>query len=211
MPRPVLTTLTALKTHLGVSAEDVSQDSQLDQWLVQAEQIVIGATGRRYVADRNPFEAGEATEYYSGTGMQVLALNRRPLVGVPSSVRVDPAGAFGHGPAAFAASTEWALGTAYAPVSRERTEHNGAMLMALQGTWPTGYGNIRVTYAAGYTQVPDDLAAACHLIVGQLRQAAQRGGPVESETLGRYSYTLATDTSQVGVSVRGILGRYLDL
>lgn len=227
---PVLTTLAKLKTHLGIT--DSSEDDTLEQMLNQIDEAVASATGRGRVAGYHPFVSVEGTEYLDGTGQPELYLHRRPVTAI-DSVRVDPTGYFGHGANAFAASTEWTLGTDWVPTRLDKSEENASCLIALKATgwsdppaaWPEGRGNIKVVYTAGYgveqsddySGIPADLELAAHLLASELRQSAAQGvgGPIKSETLGRYSYDLLTDGDMpvsAGITqARGIVARYREI
>jgi len=92
-------------------------------------------------------------------------------------------------------------------------------------TWTPGEGNIKVTYTAGWTSdaMPADLKQCCVELVAFLAMITGTGGQaVQSESLGRYSYSLGAVTmasvagnalaaaGELG-TMRQILARYRDL
>ncbi len=212
MPDPILTTLAKLKTHLSIA--DTSEDALLTQLLLELDEVVASWTGRAKVPGRNPFESVAASEYYDGTGRNVLVLKRRPVTLV-SAVYVDALGAYGHGTDPFAAATALPLGADFAPSSLDASEENGGLLIRLGGAvWPEGQGNIKITYTAGYVTIPVDLEMAVHQLAAAVREGAQHGGIVGGETLGRYSYRLLEGAADGGLMVataRSTLARYKEV
>lgn len=78
--------------------------------------------------------------------------------------------------------------------------------------WSRGQGNIKVTYAAGYADVPDELTyAATALVAGMIRNQP-KGMDLQSESLGAYSYSVLSGSQQPEIaSVRQILSRYREI
>lgn len=216
---PVLTTLEKLKTHLGIPQTDLSENALLNQILAEVDISVLKFCKRG-------FSSAQATEYYDGTGRELLILKRRPVTAV-LGVWVDSNGWYGQAAGAFATSTAWTVGEDFASPSLAESEENGGMLIAIPqacgfeaGTipryWPEGRGNIKVTYTAGYVTIPDDLALAVHQLAATVRKGAEHGtsGPIGSETFGEYSYSLLTGDRASGiemVAARGILANYRDV
>lgn len=214
----VLSDLDSVKIHLGISTSDSAEDNILNYLITAAESVVYEYTGRGE-------ELGSSmsfTEYYDGTGKTSLWLRRFPVTAV-SLLRVDQDGYYGIPSGAFPASTAYTEGTDFAIPRVDESEENRGELIALQsvdfqkfgGIWTSGRGNIKVTYTSGYTTAPKDLELAVNMLVALIRKAAEKGGPITSETIGRYSYRLLTGgggqstTSSLEIaSVRAILGRY---
>ncbi len=77
--------------------------------------------------------------------------------------------------------------------------------------WPIGFGNLKVTYTAGWTEdnIPPDLSYACQSLAAVMIRTQPLGALVQSESLGAYSYSLmsASDDPQMG-DIRRILARY---
>jgi len=208
---PEITTLDNLKTHLDIT--DTSEDVLLTQLLNEIEAVIFSYTGRP------SFASASATEYYDGTGREVLILDRTPVTAV-TSLYVDGDGYYGQGSSPFESDTAWTQGTDFAIRRVDESEENAGILLALgsidfqaPATWPVGRGNIKVTYTAGYTAIPKDLELAAHLLAGQVYKMAEKGmaGPVGGETFGEYSYNLLSNASVGGLemmTLRSILGRY---
>lgn len=206
MPDPVLTSLAAFKAHLKVT--DTGSDALLGQLLLELDETVAQVTGRERVPGRNPFESVQATEFYDGSGRELLVLRRRPVTAV-AEVRVHAGGHYGQGADAFPAGSAWTVGQHYSIPRTDATEQNGSMLAAIGGCWPEGRGNVRVQYTAGYAAIPADLALAVHLLGGRLFYSLKQGGLLEGETIGRYSYRLLNDDQSMEiVTARSILARY---
>ena len=207
-----LTTLSRLKLALGKDVSNANEDDRLLTLLDAAESTVA-----RYL-NRNLVQA-TYTEYFSGTGRPSLVLSHRPVVSV-TGVYIDPVGYYGQAANGFAASTMLTQGQDYALVNPNAGERNPGILQMLSalwdGTglsnWPQGQGNVKVVYVAGYTQVPADVSQAVAMIVGQMLAQAERGLPMQSETLGEYSYTLLTGApGQLMAGARQLLNNYREV
>ena len=207
-----LTTLSRLKLALGKDVASTGEDDRLLTLLDAAE-----ATVARYL-NRNLLQA-TYIEYFSGTGRPSLVLSNRPVVSI-TGVYVDAVGYYGQSAGGFAASTMLTQGQDYALVNPNASERNPGILQMLSalwdGTglsnWPQGQGNIKVVYVAGYTQVPADISQAVAMIVGQMLAQSDRGLPMQSETLGEYSYTLLTGApGQLMAGARQILNNYREV
>lgn len=198
-----LTSTAALKLHLGLTG--TGEDAFLDQLLAGVEAGVLLYLGRN-------IESAAATEYYDGSGREALALRRRPVTAV-ASVYLDSDGVYGQQSGAFASDTLLTVGDDYGTRNLEENERNPALLVRRGGVWPVGAGNIKVTYTAGYTTVPADIALAVHMTCAVIRESKTNGLPMQSETLGRYSYSLLAGSSQETelTSARSILNRYREV
>lgn len=190
MAAPTLTTLAALKVYLGIASDVTTEDDRLNALLSATEQSIEKWLGRKMLSTAR-------TEYFSGSGRSLLILGQRPVTAV-STVRVDQNGYGGHGSDAFAADTEWELGVDFFPRSLAADESNPGMLEAIGGVWPEGQQNIKVTYTAGYSTIPDDFQNALHVICGEAYAMIAKGGKVTSETLGQYSYSLLVGSALAG-------------
>lgn len=207
-----LTTLSRLKLALGKTVTDSSEDDTLLTLLDAAEAAVA-----RYL-NRNLLQA-TYTEYFDGMGRQTLVLSHRPVVSV-TGVWVDPVGYYGQSAGGFGTATLLTQGQDYAlmaPGTNEKNPGTLRMLSALwDGTglsnWPQGQGNIKVTYVAGYTQVPADVSQAVAMLVGQMLAQSANGLPLQSSTLGEYSYTLLTGApGQLMAGARQLLNAYREV
>ena len=225
-------TIDQFKLHIQMPLTATSEDARLQQLLDGVEESIWQWVGRWRVPGYTPFESVRNTEYFSGQDRQYLVLNRRPVTSVVG-VWVDKTGYFGANPTGFAdPATAWTFGQHYAPTSLDMAETNGGMLCAFAGAiptwqgqaarnpaWPRGNGNIKVTYIAGYTDLPLDLVNAICNVAAAVRKAAPRGMGVESETMGKYSYTLmkaggktggTVDVDEIGMAL-STLARYKEV
>jgi hypothetical protein len=74
----------------------------------------------------------------------------------------------------------------------------------ISGGLSKGHGNIRITYYAGYSTIPDDLEQACLKMV---KLGYEKNASKKSESLGPYSVTYF-DTKDIPNDVKIILDKY---
>ena len=202
-----LTTLSALKTALGISG--TGEDAALTQILAALDVAVPNWCNRLNL------EQVTVTEYYDGTGRQAVALKRRPVTAV-SAVLLDTAGYYGQAAESFSDATLLTAGLDYAVRNLEENESNPALLVRLNGCWPRNPGCLKVSYTAGYSSIPADLVQAVHLLAALWRGTGEKGMPLASETLGQYAYDLLSGSSIAGTSAelvqaQSLLGRYREI
>ena len=212
------TTKTTIKALLGIA--DTSLDNVIELLIPQAEELVKGYLQRE-------IEQATYTEYYSGTGTQILILNQSPVQSV-TSVYENPGGFYGEGENAFPSSSELVQGTDFVL----RKDHasttevsNSGILYRLGTVWPrpftsqrgqlasapgTGKGNIKVIYTAGWETVPADIQFATNRLVTSMLESRSRTGRLQAESIEDYSYSLAAtgDETRLLDSVKGALARY---
>jgi hypothetical protein len=212
------TTKTNIKTLLGIA--DTSLDNVIDLLIPQAEELVKGYLQRE-------IEETTYTEYYSGTGNQILILNQSPVQSV-TSVYENPGGFYGDGLNAFPASSELVQGTNFVLRKDHATTteaSSSGILYRLRTVWPrpsrtqrdqlasapgTGKGNIKVIYTAGWETVPADIQFATNRLVTSMLESRSRSGRIQSESIEDYSYSLAGtgEENRMLDSVKGSLARY---
>lgn len=170
-------TLTEAKDRLRVTVD--TSDAVIEQLIDEACALVERTTGRRYDL---PLQT-EEPEYFDGSGTPFLRLPQSPTPGEPSPVvEHDP----GAGEWEVVADTEYQI------VEDQLKHHIG---------WQFGKSNYRITYTTGHaessTAIEYQLARkAAFDLVNQYWQARATSG-FESETIGKYSYKVASsDTSQ---------------
>lgn len=213
-----LTTAATIKTLMGVS--DTSLDAVLAVLIPQADAIIKGYLQRE-------IEQATYTEYYSGSGNQVIVLNQTPVQSI-TSVNEDPDGYFGDGTDAFPAASLLTEGTDYVLRKDDATAtevSKSGILYRIRNAWPRpssrlrgqlasapglGLGNIKVVYVAGWATVPADIQFAANMLVTSMLEARKLSGRLESESIEDYSYTLSgsEDEAQLLDSVKGSLSRY---
>lgn len=192
-----IVTLADFKAHIGVSG--TSEDSKLEVILLGAERAVESYCGRR-------FGSQSYTHEVDGSGAVALYLPQRPVTAV-ESVHVA-VGEFG---GTWSDDLLWSDGSAYMVDRTDESEDNVGRLLSMRGVWPRGFRNVRVVYTAGYTRVPYDVKLAVMQLGAAVRADSENGRPVQSETLGDYSYTLLSRgsgaSSEIG-TVASLLSRY---
>lgn len=205
------------KESLGISASNTAQDARLQIYLDQSSRAFCQEVGRDIVQTTYPsapeFGVGDSG-YYSGNGTRYLRLRQYPAIATSIAVYVDNSGRFGANPdGAFAASTLLVYGTDYVlqfdgclPGTSTLCSSRG-ILERVGGYWSNrsayvpgqisgqsidGMGNIKVAYTAGFPTVPHDVRLAICSIAAYVRRNADKGGAITSESLGGYSYSLAS-------------------
>ena len=178
-------------------------------------------------------------DYYDGSGQPELVL-RRPFVRSITNVWVDPLGAYGNNATGFdddplTNGTDYSLkvdadtggksgllirlrGSAYWMPSDFFGGGLGGwpaqsgLSYVLKPAWPNGAGNIKVTYTYGFTtaEMPLDIKLAVSTAVSVISNTVKYGAMVQSESLARYSYSLAISTEAAFGTVRQLLSRYRD-
>lgn len=178
------------------------------------------------VAGTSGTYARTLTEFYSGSGTELLLLDQRPVQSI-SSIYLDSGGWFGDPSGSFASGTLLTSGVDYALKrdNNSRTEKGLSGIVArINGYWPRPsrsrgdlltadfgdvYGNIKVTYTAGWKTIPPDIIFACNMLIAESRRIATAGGSKQSESFSdvtSYSYTLSTSPGMM--DSRQILQRY---
>ena len=189
------TTLADVKAFSGITGTDL--DAQITALIPAAEAMV-----ERLVGLKMEKRVG-IDERHDGRGQPRVVLDCRPVIQV-SQLFDDVNRAF--------------TGT---PIqSSEYTVDLKAGVVALDGIdpdWPAtqlvaafqrGNKNVKVVYDAGYeaADVPDDLKLLVSAFVMIAINTGKKAG-LSSETIGRYSYTLA-DVSALSPTVTSILNSY---
>lgn len=60
--------------------------------------------------------------------------------------------------------------------------------------WPEGRRSVKVVYTGGYADIPADLIHAAHELGAMWYRESTKNTALQSETIGSYSYTLASPT-----------------
>lgn len=185
------------KAHFGISG--TTSDTLYQSYIDQASAIITRKTGL-------VFDSAAATEFYQGSGTAQLVLRRRPVSSI-ATVHVDDSAYFGFASGAFGSSTLLTAGVDYALDVQTSGFSRSGILYRIGGRWPAqpvrdgselvggemaGFGNVRVTYTAGYSTTPADLKLAGILLARIIMLTSANGGKmVTSESLEYYSYTLS--------------------
>lgn len=163
------------------------------------------------------------TEFYQGTGRQLLVLRHRPVTSI-TTVHVDETAAYGFASGSFGSSTLLTQGRDYALDITSAGYSRSGLLRRIGDVWRNtskidgnlspmpmdGAGNIRVVYVAGMATIPDDIKMAHILMTRALLNSIKVGGTIQSQSLDYYSYTLASDAEAQAslTSAKRILSRY---
>lgn len=185
-----------VKETLGLSSGDTSKDNIITRKINQATEMIEGWCG--FDRDHHFKQATYTNEEYKGTGSDELVLKAFPVTavsdfGVRSSVENI---------------SDWDS------ISNQDyfTQTNSGVLRLLFGS--TNYSNnYRVTYTAGYSTIPSDLAEACATLAAYLVDNPQSGNNIASKTEGRRSVTYfqpkQTDSLITQLGLDDILSRYV--
>lgn len=218
-----LTTLEYVKTAIGVSTSD--KDAMLSLYLDAASEEI-----KRYLGLN--IEQGTYTEYHTGNLTTRLALRQIPVTTL-SGVWLKSDGYFDTRDGGFGSENLLVEGTDYvldrSPASNLSKSgilyrigtvwpmlHRTATLNRLTVDLGPSWGNIKVTYTAGYSTVPKDIQLACAILVSRFVETASHGGwQFNKETIGDYSYTqgpvhLNSKLPEFG-GILGLLAPYKEL
>lgn len=208
------------KTYANITVS--TYDAQLALLTAGASQAILQYIGR-------PIEQATYTEFYSGKNNRILNLRNRPITAV-ASVYSDMAGHYGQA-SGFTSDNLLTAGTDYQLVIDGQLDGGTpcsrlGQIERINGIWPArfgrqagalvareidGGGNIKVTYTAGYATVPADIVLAACEMTSQMLSRTERGMPLASESLGGYSYSLATQMIDLIGGVRSVLDKYRDI
>lgn len=169
---------------------DSSFDTQVDEWIAAAEEIIDGETNRDFAVFDE--EEGEATDrLYDGDGSQTLYIGPATEV---VSVKLDPDGDEIDADQFFV----------YPANTLPKTKIKLPYL-----TFPEGSQNIVVNAKYGASTMKGEIKfAATVLVAGIINFAWNSGSNVRSMTMGRYSVTYKTDEQKEDLlKVQDILER----
>lgn len=156
----MLTTIGAVKDYKAVSETSVGA---LTMCLKSADAWIKARIG-------TPVESDTYTSRLSGEGVAMLRLPHWPLISI-SSLVVD--------------GSAWTvLAGTDADTNQDAYADENGLIWARNGqVFARGYGNVLVTYAAGYATVPFDLQMACIILTHLIFAESTRVG-VGGKTLG---------------------------
>lgn len=168
--------------------------------------------------------AASYTHYLSGNNTNKLILPVFPVNSI-TSIYLDSGAYWGQGTDPYATATLLTAGTDYALDKTPNGTGANGIVLRLAGVWPapvyrptgmiTGVreganGNIKITYNAGYSSVPADVQQACLLLCAFTSRSAKFGAPIQSESWGGYSYSLAgaMNMGEMPPEVKSLLNKY---
>lgn len=141
-----LTTVAAVKDHLGIPAGDQAQDGRLERFINTASDRISNYCERQLVA-------GDTVDILHGGMTNMVMLQEWPINSI-SEVAIDSEGVFGPD-------------TVIQPENYRMVDEGTLLYNTI---FPYGYGNVRVTYNAGYQTIPSDLEMAAILLVEWLHR-----------------------------------------
>jgi hypothetical protein len=187
----MLSDLQEAKAILEIDADDPTEDVRLLIFLEWASQLIEAE-----ILDR-PLALKSRTEYYAGTGTQQLLLRSRPVFTTPTiEVSVDDSGLFGQVSGSFGSDTALTWGDDFGlKIDTDDGSSKCGILVRNNALWERpsvryrgllspsigpAFGNIKVTYTAGYTvaTMPAPVRAACLAIVATYRFIFPIGMPI---------------------------------
>lgn len=190
-----LITTAGYKTYAGITG--TTFDSALDLLVVSAGETFRELAGRDQATG---FLTATRTEYYDGTGTDVLILKEAPVTAITSVSLMSDDGQT----ASAYASTEYRFDTDLSGrlfrggatrgrfagpsefVSATRIEHQTAS-WGTSPCWPEGINNIKVVYTGGYATIPTAMAMGLYRMVDHLISNRGPGSNLVSRSLGEYS------------------------
>jgi len=150
------------------------------------------------------FPSAEATEYYDGDGTQTLRLRRYPITDLDTVTVID----------SDDDDTEY---DADGDEFRGWADDDNAGIITFKPSpstdveftyFPVGRENVKVTYTAGYADIPADIQEACAQTCAWLLSANERDAGVTAERLGDYQYTRDTAGGLLPPLAKALLARY---
>lgn len=134
-----LTTLSRLKSQLGINGSDLTQDSRLQFYIDAASQKIETYCDRK-------FNSQSFTDYFHGRKQNIIMPKQFPIISV-TELRVQ-------------AERDWADATGLIAATDYFVSDSDNTII-YEGFFPNGFGNIRLIYTAGYATIPSDLELAC--------------------------------------------------
>jgi len=172
-----------VKTYLDLANTDTASDVLLQDLIAR-----IGAWAERY-CDRT-FAKATYTEQRDGDGTDTLLVRQWPFLSV-ASLYDDPLRVFGA--ATQIAAADFAI---YA---------NQGMIRLDGRVFSVGIQNVKVTYEAGYADIPEDLQqAVVELVADRFRNKENQG--IRSLAIG--SYRVDYGEEELPSEIRGVLDGY---
>lgn len=163
-----LTTVDDVKETLGIASGNTSKDNLIKRKINQATRMI-----EAYCAlpeDHHFKQATYTNEEYAGTGTNQFIFNMRPVTSITSFQRANSGESD--------ASWEDVESQYYFP------DNLDAGVMPLLFGENDRFNSYRVTYVAGYSTIPADLAEACVTLAAYLVENATTGSGVKSKQEG---------------------------
>lgn len=190
-----LVTLENVKEFIGLASTDTSKDTFLRHLITRASRFIKTYAGREFVS------ATFSEEVHSGNDRQKLYLDHYPIISVTEVKEDDVA----------LDADEYEVLANEGALFREAGWYGGTLAMAsVLSTEPDPYAetrNLKVTYTAGWADVPDDIEQACLQMVALWYTGAGTYGIEHETTPGGYSVTYSKATG-VPEDIKQVLDLY---
>lgn len=161
-----LTTVADVKETLGIDSGDSSKNNLIIRKINQATEIIERYTGRRFKATTY------TDEEYDASGTDQLVLRQRPINSITSVSARDSA----------TNDNDWeAIDTEFYFTDSKAGIVEGVF------NYSGGWNRYKVTYNAGYTTIPSDLAEAAVALAAYLVENNVSGTAVKRKTEGQRS------------------------
>lgn len=179
-----LATLADVKDWLGISSSDTTRDARLSRLITAASTRAVAFMGRGIAA-------ATYTETYRGSGGVKLGLRNFPVISVTSLAIDGTAIPAASQPASGPPSNGYIVTNLGSPIVK------GALLTLYgyaftdAGPRSNPYGNVALTYQAGYASIPGDISQAIIEFVQALDQRRSIDINISSESIsgvGSVSY-----------------------
>jgi len=164
-----LVTVDEYKASRGISGDDY--DARIGGAIDTASARVREYCGRDTT---NGFELDSRTEVYSGSGIDTLRLREWPVASVESVAYLS---SVSDGAASYESAID---SSSYYADERGNLYLTGSVSWAWEhggksrGVWAKGDRNIRVSYTAGYSEIPDNLKEAVMILCDSWFLTSQR-------------------------------------
>jgi Phage gp6-like head-tail connector protein len=169
-----LCTIDDLKEYLG---ETASKDDDLLTRLVNSASAAIETYCHR------PFASATYTEYYDGTGKDILTLRHFPIISV-TSVMEGGSNSLTSGEDPYAAAAPDVI------IYKEEGQLCRNLLY-----WISYRRYYKVVYVAGYTTIPADIAQACIELAALMLKGKEHAG-IQAKTTGVQTTTYIQELSE---------------
>ncbi len=185
------------------TAQNVSDAWAAFGSLPVGEQTQLIATASQHIINfcRRPFFAQHMeTEYLDGKNQSHLWLSLKPVISVAAvSINGEPLD--------NTAGDAWT----FVPGTGKLLRGTGKQDDRFARSWPSGTGNIAVTYWAGFATVPDPVVRAAIMTVRWIYEQGKRPGIYASESIGDYSYSLNQTFLKMPLPdyIAGLLANYV--
>lgn len=192
-----LTDVASVKESLGIDSGDTSKDNLIKRKINQATLNI--ETFCNLARDHHFKETTYTNEVYQGTGGNQLVLRMRPVTNVASFQYHDS-------PESDANYTNVEAQDYYTNLS------SGTLDLLFGQT--RGFGSYRVTYTAGYSTIPADLAEACVALASFYVENGTSGTNIKKKQEGarsvEYFQSQAASSVIEELGLDDVLNRYVN-